>query len=804
VNVGPDGAIYFADWSNAIIGHMQHHLRDPNRDQQHGRLYRITYEGRPLMEPVKIDGQPIPALLELLKEPENQTRELARLELDKHDSAQVIAAVKKWAAGLDKSDPRYEHHMLEALWMHQWHNVVDRELLARMLKSPESRARAQATRVLLYWRDHIPETLALLGERAVDEAPRVRLEAVRAASFFRSVEAADVALSALKHPTDYYLDYVLSETIRQLQPYWKPALAEGKPVAPNNAAGIDYLVRTLDTSELLKLPRIPAVLQALVTRPGIADADRYKALNELSEQRKVSIPVVLLDTLDATKDADAATTVARLLPQQPAGYLKPVRARIEALLTAPRPAIVRHYALATLATADEGFDTVWSAAAKSPEGLVDVLAAVPLVYDPGVRAAAQSRVMPLLGSTLPSDIPAVSAANGRYVRVELPRKGSLGLGELQVLSGGKNVARQGTASQSSESRAAELAIDGKTDTQSRTRGHAGRGDDVAWLEVDLGSVRPIEAVVIHTPGGRRPQQLERFTVKVLDGDRRPVFTRDDNSTRNQSVQIAVGDVSGDVRRAAIRAAASIQRDPAKTFAALASLIERGEQVPAAAAGIRALPRKAWDESRGPALADALVTWARAVPSDQRTSSEYLSTTQFAQELVTTLPSERAETVVAALRELRVPFFVVGTVREQMRYDTTLLVVEAGKPFEILFENTDFMPHNLTVLNPGSRERVGKAAMLLKPDQLDAQGRAYVPADADILGATKLLENGQKETLKLTAPEKEGEYEYVCTYPDHWQVMWGRLIVTKDIDAYLKTKPSPASPPAVGSTGHLHH
>ncbi|MDQ3440472.1 MAG: GDSL-type esterase/lipase family protein, partial [Planctomycetota bacterium] len=43
VTVGPDGALYFADWSNAIIGHMQHHLRDPNRDQQHGRLYRITY-----------------------------------------------------------------------------------------------------------------------------------------------------------------------------------------------------------------------------------------------------------------------------------------------------------------------------------------------------------------------------------------------------------------------------------------------------------------------------------------------------------------------------------------------------------------------------------------------------------------------------------------------------------------------------------------------------------------------------------------------------------------------------------------
>src|SRR6266542_3291378 len=51
VNVGPDGAIYFCDWHNPIIGHMQHHIRDPNRDHQHGRIYRITYQGRALLKP---------------------------------------------------------------------------------------------------------------------------------------------------------------------------------------------------------------------------------------------------------------------------------------------------------------------------------------------------------------------------------------------------------------------------------------------------------------------------------------------------------------------------------------------------------------------------------------------------------------------------------------------------------------------------------------------------------------------------------------------------------------------------------
>jgi hypothetical protein len=68
-SIGPEGALYFCDWSQTIIGHLQHHLRDPNRDHQHGRIYRVTYNGRQLLKPVKIDGQPIEALLDVLKVP---------------------------------------------------------------------------------------------------------------------------------------------------------------------------------------------------------------------------------------------------------------------------------------------------------------------------------------------------------------------------------------------------------------------------------------------------------------------------------------------------------------------------------------------------------------------------------------------------------------------------------------------------------------------------------------------------------------------------------------------------------------
>ena len=51
--------LYVADWHNALIGHMQHNMRDPNRDHEHGRIYRVTAKGRDLIEPAKMKGKPI-------------------------------------------------------------------------------------------------------------------------------------------------------------------------------------------------------------------------------------------------------------------------------------------------------------------------------------------------------------------------------------------------------------------------------------------------------------------------------------------------------------------------------------------------------------------------------------------------------------------------------------------------------------------------------------------------------------------------------------------------------------------------
>ena len=148
---GEDGALYISDWQNVIIGHMQHNIRDPNRDHAHGRIYRVVNKNRPLQKKVAIAGQPIPALLENLKHPVDGVRQRTHVELSGRDSKEVIAAVQQWIKQFDPKKAEDAHSLLEALWIHQQHNVKNEALLEAVLNSPEPNARIAAATVKHYW-----------------------------------------------------------------------------------------------------------------------------------------------------------------------------------------------------------------------------------------------------------------------------------------------------------------------------------------------------------------------------------------------------------------------------------------------------------------------------------------------------------------------------------------------------------------------------------------------------------------------------------------------------------------------------
>ncbi|MGK0186914.1 MAG: putative membrane-bound dehydrogenase-like protein [Verrucomicrobiales bacterium] len=155
---GSDGALYIADWHNVIIGHMQHNVRDPNRDHQHGRIYRMIAKDRPLQKPVEIAGAPIPKLLEALEHEIDGVRQRARVELSARETSAVIAACNEWMKKFDPKKEEDAHHLLEALWLHQQHNVRNTKLLTALLGSPAMHARIAANTVQHHWYAADPAT----------------------------------------------------------------------------------------------------------------------------------------------------------------------------------------------------------------------------------------------------------------------------------------------------------------------------------------------------------------------------------------------------------------------------------------------------------------------------------------------------------------------------------------------------------------------------------------------------------------------------------------------------------------------
>ena len=229
---------------------MQHNARDPNRDHEHGRIYRITYPERPLVKPAKVDGASVAELLENLKEPEYRTRYRTRRELRGHAPAEVLPAVKAWVAKLDPKDPAYEHHLCEALWATWAQNKPDVELITRLLKAEHFEARAAATDVIRYSYWQLPNHVELLTQAVRDEHPRVRLTAVVAATWLDNADGAKIAVEAFRKPIDrwmgpvlhYALTYTLKDDVEALK-------AAGQLNLEGNQAAADYFSGKLKIGE---------------------------------------------------------------------------------------------------------------------------------------------------------------------------------------------------------------------------------------------------------------------------------------------------------------------------------------------------------------------------------------------------------------------------------------------------------------------------------------------------------------------------------------------------------------------------
>lgn len=397
---GPDGALYVVDWYNPLISHGENPPRDSARDTAHGRIWRITYTRQPLLPVVDLSRQSVPELLDHLKAHESRLRYRARAQLRAQNPEAVLPYLTTWLAGLDKADSLYEQHLLEGLWLHQDFDAPNEPLLKTLLTARAEQARAAATTVLLHWRDRVPGTLSLLRQQVNDPAPRVRLEAVVALSFFSSGQAVRIATEALNHPTDYYLDYALGETFRVLKPVWLADLRQGQQ--PPSASAYAYLLRLTTTLELGQLPPAPPVWTEQIIRADIDRAKQQEALRLLANAQGVSEAAVLLRAVKQAGEQQTgnAQPVARpdlirlLLGTKPT-ELKPLIPECLTLIRQDTSQRIRATAIATIITAEQSDKAVWPGVKAGLPGLSDYLAGLSLLPAGPLKTSFYGKVKPI-------------------------------------------------------------------------------------------------------------------------------------------------------------------------------------------------------------------------------------------------------------------------------------------------------------------------------------------------------------------------------------------------------------------------
>lgn len=126
---------------------------------------------------------------------------------------------------------------------------------------------------------------------------------------------------------------------------------------------------------------------------------------------------------------------------------------------------------------------------------------------------------------------------------------------------------------------------------------------------------------------------------------------------------------------------------------------------------------------------------------------------------------------------------IGCIPERMKYTVEQFDVRPGQGVKIVFTNPDATDHNLLFVMPGALQEVGMAANEMARDPLNANSD-FIPAEKKslIIHATPMIgptRHKQVHVLRFTAPLEPGVYPYVCTFPGHWVVMKGNMVVAAD-------------------------
>ena len=113
--------------------------------------------------------------------------------------------------------------------------------------------------------------------------------------------------------------------------------------------------------------------------------------------------------------------------------------------------------------------------------------------------------------------------------------------------------------------------------------------------------------------------------------------------------------------------------------------------------------------------------------------------------------------------------------KNLSYSPRLLKMKAGEVVRFTLLNPDSVPHNWVLTRPGSLTAVGDLLnkIIAEPD---APIRQYIPRTDDVLIYTDIVPPHGQATIFFEAPPEPGIYPFLCSFPGHWRVMNGELVV----------------------------
>lgn len=291
IQVGPDGALYVADFYNRVIGHYEVPLNHPGRDRERGRIWRIAYtngETSPADRPTSLTSLSTAPLSVLLKALSNIQKPIRQHAADQIVDRIGIAAVDKVTEALTESlSAENQRNAPQLLWILHRLDSLSPEVLHQVFERGKQRTRIHAMRVCSEFSDRkaIP---SLLKQGLRDSSGLVRRAAADAASQTADIAVVKEVINAivvcpnkdlhLRHALQIALKQQLSNTvvanwIASSKPPKAASLAISKVISAIDGPVAGAISAQLLASGHLEADQSDAVLQHAASHLSIASAN---------------------------------------------------------------------------------------------------------------------------------------------------------------------------------------------------------------------------------------------------------------------------------------------------------------------------------------------------------------------------------------------------------------------------------------------------------------------------------------------------------------------------------------------------